>query len=169
MLKLGLLTNFNHSKCQVPFVNKIQPINYQEQQQQETLAEVGAKSSSEVWFGPGLKNSLSVMMGDKYNVGLTAKNRYFKMCLLESHVHICEQFLHDSWCFFVLFTYNVQKSQALSQYTLNKVYKAAGSRCRISTTDLFIISLLHYSNRTYKRLSFIFPTLVDIYQNSTCN
>lgn len=34
--------------------------------------------------------------------------------------------------FFVLFTSTVQKSQALSQYTLNKVSKAAGSRCRIS-------------------------------------
>lgn len=40
--------------------------------------------------------------------------------------------------FFVLFTSIVQKLQALNQYTLNKVLKAAGSKCRI-----FILQ--HYS------------------------
>lgn len=96
------------------------------------------KSSNEVWFGPGLKNSFMVMSlhGGKSNVVSTAKNRALKF-VCWSHIFRflkCEQAFVSAWllCFFVLFTSTVQKSQALSQYRLNKVSKAAGSRCRIS-------------------------------------
>lgn len=99
------------------------------------------KSSSEVWFGPGLSHNFIIIswwchyVGDKSDI-FSAQNRAFNIVCWrhESHIHISVNrllFLHDSCDFFVLFTSIVQKLQALNQYTLNKVLRSAGSRCRI--------------------------------------
>lgn len=65
------------------------------------------KSSSEVWFGPGLKNNFMVMT----NVDSTAKNRAFKFQLCWSqifHIHMSVNrplSLRDSCVFLFLFNY----------------------------------------------------------------
>lgn len=84
-------------------VNKIQPINYQEQQ--ETLAEVGAKAAMRCGLALGSKTVSwwCHYMGGKSNVGSTAKNRALKF-VCWSHIFRflkCEQAFVSAWllCF----------------------------------------------------------------------
>lgn len=101
-----------------------------------------------VWFGPGLNNCVTVMSLDgvgRKGGGWSTMDQLQKIELFNSFLaepRNCEQafvsarLLCDFFFFFLspflLFTSTVQKLQALSQYTLSKVFKAAGSKCRIS-------------------------------------
>lgn len=115
-LQISITVNVK-SNCQL----KIQPINCKEQQ---TLAEVSAKAAVRCGLALGsiITSWWCPYMGGKSNVDSTEeeKNRAYKF-LCRSHIfHIHMNvkrplFLHDCVFSFVLFTFTVQKLQALSQ------------------------------------------------------